>query len=124
MPCRYNLQFGKVGHLPLPASEREVRLFFHLRVTMVVAIPSCDFTSRCKPDFAVALGIADEFPQQKRSKRPPADKRVIAPHHELWIGLAFLEEAIKAILPHLQQIPRCPAGPLAARIVVQILEIG
>src|SRR6266404_4433891 len=117
-------QLREIADLARAAGEREVWPFFDLRIVIVFTVPFGDISGRGEPDFAVALRVADELAKQERTKRSSTDERVIAPHHELGIAFALFVEAIEAILPHLQQIPRRSAGALIAGVVIQVLKIG
>src|SRR4030095_4007580 len=117
-----DLQLGKIRDFSLPSCVREVRPFLDLRVAIIVAIPLGNFSRGREPELAVPFRVADKSPQQQRAKRPPADERMIAPHHELRIGCALFVQTIEAIFPPLQQITRRSAGTLITRAFVSILK--
>ena len=112
------LQLRQIADLAAPAGEGEVRPLFDLGVVIVFPVPLDDFSRSGEPNMAVAFGVTDKLAQQQRPERPPADKRMITPHHEFRIARAFFIQTIEAILPHLQEIPRRSPGALVARIVV------
>src|ERR687889_2122604 len=113
----------QIGNLALPSGESEIRPGLDLRIAIVFAIPLGDLTCGGEPNFVMTFGIADKFSQQQSPKRPPADKRVVAPHHELGIARSLFVKTIKTILPHLQEISRRSAGALIARVIIEILKV-
>ena len=95
-----------------------------MRGTIVLPVPLGDVAGAGKPNLTVTFGIPDELAEQQRPKRAAPDERVISPDHKLRILPPLLIQAIEAVLPHLQQLPRRPASALIARVVVEILIIG
>ena len=113
----------QISKFARPAGKSEVRPGLHLGIVVVFSIPLGNFTGRSKPHFAMALRVPNELAEQNRSERPAANKRVIAPHHEFGVALAFLIEAVKSIFPHLEEIPWSPRGALIARIIIDVLIV-
>src|SRR3989337_999064 len=108
------LRLGQVAQRARSTGEREIRPALHLGIVVILAVPLGELAGGGKPDLAVTLGVANELAQEVRAKRPAADEGMVAPDHELGIGSALLIEAIEAVFPHLQKIPRRSSRPLVA----------
>jgi hypothetical protein len=93
-----------------------------LSIAVIFSVPSSDLAGRREPDLAVTLSVSDKLAEEMRAERPPADKWVIPPDHELGIRLTFFVETIETVLPHLQEISRCSSRSLITGVVIEVLN--
>src|SRR5207245_10570363 len=117
------LWFGQVRQFSRPSVKREVWPFFDLTMPVIFSVPFGDLAGRREPDLAATLSLSDKLAEEMCAERPPADKRVIPPDHELGIRLTLFVETIEAVLPHLQESSRCSPRSLITGEATEVLKI-